>query len=256
MKLCMLLVATALWASAKTVVVSPASMGNWETTTSDPLASVSFVTGPATPPIGLGSAQFVIPADGAHFFRLRNPINFIGTLLSSVTALSYPTYQQNYTNGQAATLSFILSNGDFLFFEPVYQTGLYSGDVVPNQCPGITFCAALNQWQTWDALAGGWWDNNGFNGSNSGPPLFTLASFIAANSSLTITSVRIKAGDGAGAWDNFVGAADNFTIGIDGVSTTYNFEGVPEPSAFALGAAGLAAFAFDPRRVGASFRRR
>ncbi len=175
--------------------------------------------------------------------------------MSSFTALSYSTYQQNYNNGQAATLSFILSNGDFMFCEPVYQTGRYGGDVVPNQCAGITNCAGLNQWQTCDALAGGWWDNNGFNGFNSGPPLSMIASFVAANPLLTITSVRIKAGDAAGAWDNFVGAADNLTIRISNVLTTYDFEGVPEPSTFALGAAGLAAFAFGGHRVASSKRR-
>ena len=138
------------------IVVSPTDMGNWSVTNSDSSVTSSFVAGPGTPPLGVGSAQFQIGADGNQYIIMRDDADIAGTALSALTDLSYSTYQQNYNDGQAVYLSLVLSNSDRLYFEPVYQTGGYGGDSVPNQCAGITNCAGLGQWQNWNALAGGW----------------------------------------------------------------------------------------------------
>jgi hypothetical protein len=148
--------------------------------------------------------------------------------------------QQFSSGGQAPYLNLLIdlnNDGvahDQLFFEPVYQTGAFTGDPIPNQGTLV-----LGQWQTWDALVGGWWS---LNAGTFGPPLVTLATYIAANPTATIVNaptgaggVRILAGFGAGAWDNFVGNVDAFTIGVSGNSTTYDFEpfaagGVLEPT--------------------------
>jgi hypothetical protein len=164
--------------------------------------------------------------DGADTAQARQP-GYAGTLLSSLTALSYSTFVEvDGSGGQAPYLILSIDNtGDGtadanLFFEPVYQTGAYPGDPVPNQGALVT-----DTWQTWNALVGGWWVGTG------GPPLVTLANYAAANPTATIVNsgtglggVRIVTGFGAGAWDAFLGAADKFTIGVSGVNTTSDFE--------------------------------
>lgn len=232
-------------------VISPADMGNWTVTTSDSSVTSSFVTGPATAPLGIGSAQFQIGPDGNQYIILRDDADIAGTALSALTHLSYSTYQQQYMDGQAVYLSLVLSNGDRTYFEPVYQTGSYSGDAVPNQCAGVTNCAGLDQWQTWNALEGGWWDLNGFNSSNGGPPLFTLADYAAANPTVTIDAIRLVAGGGAGAWDNFEGNADNLTFATASKSMTFDFDPVatPEPGSFAIIFGVLSSLAVVRRRT-------
>lgn len=210
-----------------TVTVTPASMAGWITQASG-TAQVSFETGPGTPPAGTGSVQLSVGADGNSAAQVRTN-TYAGTALADLTALSYSTYvQQDGSGGQAPYLILnidldgnVATIEDQLFFEPVYQTGAYSGDPVPNQGAVTT-----GTWQTWDALAGGWWS---LDAGTFGPPLVTLSTYIAANPTATIASsssggVRIVAGFGAGAWDNFVGNADNFTIAVDGDSTSYDFE--------------------------------
>lgn len=236
----MCFLAIASFAMAGTVVVSPSNMGNWVTIDSDASVATSFVAGPPVPPFGTGSAQMTVGADGDQFTMLRDPVDYLGTALSDLKTLTYSTYQQNYIDGQAIVLSLQLSNGDKIYFEPVYQTGGYGGDPVPDQCSGITNCAGLNQWQTWDALAGGWWAASNYGGSNGGPPNFTIADYAAGNPGVTIAAIRLFAGGGAGAWDNFKGNVDGLIIGTSSVTTTFDFEpaSVPEPATFGL--AGLA----------------
>src|SRR5689334_10333569 len=131
---------TAVTASAAVIVVTPSSPNNWVQTNTDGSVSGSYVNGPGTPPAGTGSFQVNIGADGDQAVILRNDVDFNGLSISALTGLSYSTYQQNYISGQAMVLSIVMSDGNRLYFEPVYQTGGYSGAVVPNQCPGITNC--------------------------------------------------------------------------------------------------------------------
>ena len=213
------------------LVVTPSNLQGWQFVPSNgagnvPPPAVYLAPGFETPPLGTGSVHLAVGQDGNDAARLRQP-NYAGTLLSSITALSYSTFTEvDGSGGQSPYLILSVDNtGDGvadagLFFEPVYQTGAYAGDPVPNQGALVT-----DTWQTWDALVGGWWVGTG------GPPLVTLASYIAANPTATIVNtgtglggVSIVAGFGAGAWDNFLGAADNLTIGVSGNNTTYDFE--------------------------------
>lgn len=223
---------TAYAASSTTLTVTPTSLQGWQIQ-GDPGTSVAFVDGPSTPPLGSGSVRMQIPADGDLFTNLRHP-GYAGTPLASLTDLDYYTYVTTNMGGQAPYLILNVDTNndgvtdDLLFFEPVYQNGAYSGDPVPNQCVGNPLCVTPGQWQHWNALVGGWWSgNDGFGG----PPLHTLAGYEALHPGTKIVNredgaggVRIAAGGGAGAWDNFDGNADAFTIGVNNNNTTYNFD--------------------------------
>jgi uncharacterized repeat protein (TIGR01451 family) len=222
----------ALTASAQ-VVVTPANPQGWQFTASSGVGNVPppasyLAPGFETPPLGIGSVHLTPGQDGNDSAQTRQTL-YSGTLLSAITALSYSTFTE--VDGSGGQSPYIIldidTNGDTtvddrLFFEPVYQTGAYSGDPVPNQGALVT-----DTWQTWNARIGGWWS---FNAATFGPPLVTLDTYIAANPTARIMNpganggVRIVTGGGAGAWDNYLGAADNFTIGVSGVNTTYDFE--------------------------------
>lgn len=232
---------------AATLVVSPANLQGWQIQTSGTGQSVTFETGPGTPPLGIGSAEMSVGPNGAGAAQLRQT-EYGGTRLDSLTALSYSTYvQQQGSGGQAPYINLLIDTNndgvadDQLFFEPIYQTGTYGGDPVPNQCASVPGCVATGQWQTWNALEGGWW---ALSAGTFGPPLITLQTYLAAHPDATIVNsptggggVRIIAGFGALAWDNFIGNVDKFVIGVNDGSNTYDFEpadadedGVPDES--------------------------
>lgn len=232
-------------AFAATTVVSPVNMNGWDQANYDDsvgevgaatTASGSkglFVTGPGTPPSGVGSYQEEIGTDGDDAVRIRTAA-LNGALLSSITEMSYSTYVQNAADSQAPYIRILIDrdgNGttdDSLFFEPVYQNGtytmLYSQAAIANQCGGNPACVTLDTWQTWDADAGAWWSAND---SAGGPPLTTLAAYAAqypgAKIATDAPAVRIQSGGGAPTWNNFVGNIDAFTVN----GTTYDFEPTP-----------------------------
>ena len=105
-----------------------------------------------------------------------------------------------------------------LVFEP-YQ----NGTVVP----GI--------WQTWDVRAGEWWASGAPGNTvcpQSNPCTWAevLAAFPNAGIRANAGNVNFKAG---GPWlGGFVGNVDAFTIGVNGNTTTFDFEATaPVPSA-------------------------
>jgi hypothetical protein len=151
--------------------------------------------------------------------------------------------------------------GDKLFFEPVYQTPSSGNPLLPNQGSPV-----LNQWQTWNALVGGWWSDNSYGNATPGTGVKSLTAILAAytlagDTSVTISNdpsnglggVRLTSGF-ASAGDVFNTNVDNFTIGTGAKSTTYDFEpalATPEPSTLASafsGALALLGFAWVRRR--------
>jgi hypothetical protein len=204
-------------ASAATVTVTPASLHGWsvvhDTCGAASTGSVSFVSGPATPPAGSGSVRFTIGANGDSYETLRTG-QYNGTKLSDLTALDYWTYESHFgTGGQAAYLDLRVdwnSDGvqdDTITFEPIYQTS--QGTVT------------LNTWQHWSAVNGLWWSDT----LGGPPPLFTLATYIASHPNAAILggsnpNLILATGCGGAAWTNFVGNADKLTIN----GTTFDFE--------------------------------
>lgn len=233
-----------------TLVVTAANMQGWVEGVYDAVTALSttgnssmttsgtfgeFVTGPGTAPLGAGSFQEDIAANGGDGQRMMTSA-YNGVDLADIKELAYTTYVQTNVSGQATYLRLYIdldgngSTDDVLFFEPVYQTGTYGmvagAGAIPNQGT-----VTNGTWQTWDADAGGWWtSNDGFGG----PPLDTLAHYLTrpGNENAKIATdqhgVRLTAGSGAGAWDNFLGNFDKFVIRVDNgttnAKTTYDFE--------------------------------
>jgi hypothetical protein len=191
--------------------------------------STTFVTGPATPPIGTGSVQFSIGSDGNSGEELRFRA-FHGGRLDQITHLSYWTYTQvDGVGGQTVYLILTLdwdgdgAFDDLLFFEPEYQHGYTA--IVPDQGPNL-----VGVWQDWNALAGGWWSINE-PAHQPGANVNTIAAYLALHPNATIVpnnlnlgGVRLTAGLGAPSWDNFVGNADALAIGVNGTVYIYDFE--------------------------------
>jgi hypothetical protein len=195
--------------------------------------SLVFKTGIGTPPLGKGSLEFA--SSNVNFVRLRNTV-YHNTLLSSITELSYSTYVQNRENN--LDVNYIVlqidKNGDGrtddnLIFDPRYQNGHYIAGIVPDQGPTLTHI-----WQTWDMLHGGWWQGPPPRPDpDQGGSIFSLAAYINQNPSAKIINdpaiggggIRLTAGAVVGIFaPNFIGYADAFKIGVNGVTTTYDFE--------------------------------
>jgi hypothetical protein len=236
----LLVVALTFWSSvilAAVEDVTPTNLQGWQIQTSG-TSQVTFETGPATPPLGTGSAELSVGADGSGAAQLRHP-GYAGTRLGDITTLSYSTYvDQDGSGGQAPYIILqvdldgnLSTTGDrtLLFFEPAYQTAAFFPS---NPQPALM----LDTWQTWDARNGGWWSTTGAAGASPGTGVKSINHILSQYPNATIHNaatglggVRIVAGFGAGAWDNFIGNVDAFTIGISGSNTTFNFD--PEPDA-------------------------
>jgi len=261
-------------AFAETVTVSPGNMGSWSFVTTDDngnpcptCGSGGMVTGPAGPGLlGTGSANLQTATDNGQYASAIVSSALNGQLLSSITALSYSTYDVTNNGSQFPYLQLMVSwaggtplignsgPDDILTFEPPYQTAASGNPSLPDQGP--TF---LNTWQNWNALEGGWYDNY-FCGpgadSSEGHGVCSLATLIGdLPSDATITAdwngnggTELLVGYGSQG-ENYDGNVDDVTIGISGENTTYDFEPAPEPGTFLLLGAGLAALAALGRRA-------
>ena len=197
-------------------VVAPGSMGNWSFSFLDNGFNVcgscqngSMVYGPATPPLGVGSANIgTTPGNGAGAATIGTT-DLNGIALSALTALTYSTYDTLNNGSQFPFLRLHISytgtaNGggagsDSLFFEPPYQTPATGNPSLPTQGNEV-----MNLWQNWNALAGGWWDNNNVAhaGQRFGGPGGTydgvapLSTFLSFYTSATITGSSFFNNDG------------------------------------------------------------
>ena len=240
-------------ASAATVVVRPSALDSWAAQARDPSGTpvplgnpycngaVNFVAGPASPPLGVGSAELKTgngTTGGDCSAELRNSA-YSGVKLSALTALSYWTYDVSNNGQQFPYLELNIDTtgtgatpDDALFFEPPYQASGAGGTDCASQAATV-----LNTWQQWNALSGCWWSNDGT--LNPGTGTGTLADYLGAHPNATIVNsstggaVHLVVGF-ASPTDQFDGNVDAFTIGVSGSSTTYNFEpNLPTPTSAA-----------------------
>lgn len=242
------LVMPAQWASAAnpppnvTVVVSGSSLATSKT---DPGISSkwffyndnndtidntlgTFVSGPATPPLGTGSAQIAVSGTGRSNIATYR---FAGTVLSTLTTLDFSLYTPSAANntGNANTTGFLNFNVDFdgsdtwqrrLVFDPYYNSGL-AGEPT----------TAENTWQTWDAINGGnaMWTYSGADWPGTSTPGDTarkwsdiLASYPGVRIRVSDPWLGIRVGDpnSGGLTENI----DAFQIGTASRTTTFDFE--------------------------------
>jgi hypothetical protein len=215
-------------AGAVTTPVTAAEPGDWTETSGScggtTTATHAYEEGPATPPSGTGSHELAVGTNGNSFPTLR--LNeFDGTPIEDIDTLTYATYVDSGSGQQAPYfIIYVDKTGDGvqdeqLVFEPFYQSTTYNN---ADQGPIV-----LDTWQVWDVANGGSYVNLG----GSPTPNFTLAEYAAANPGATIAtsvasgSIRIAAGCGAGAWDNFVGNIDEVIIDVaDMPVQKYDFE--------------------------------
>ncbi|MEP7204166.1 MAG: right-handed parallel beta-helix repeat-containing protein [Ilumatobacteraceae bacterium] len=215
--------------AAAPIVVKTSSMNGWVIVDDNGNGggSGSFVVGPATPPAGTGSARLQLSAANAGWI-FAGAADLVGTRLANITSLGYDTYRASADAGNNLAISLSI-NIDYdlndayvawqgrLVFEP-YQT---VGGGVPQ-----------NTWQHWDATAGRWWQSgNAFvGGVTVGQPCGQATpctwaqvktTFPNAGVHATLGALNLKAGSG---WAGFDGNADNLTVGVSGVDTTYDFE--------------------------------
>jgi hypothetical protein len=182
--------------------------------------SGTFVIGPATAPLGVGSFNKQTP-DGSAKVYLFN-FDHIGVAISSITAINYSTYistpgsdarQAPSINIQIDKNGGTFETGDFatLVFEPVYNTT--QGNV------------AVGSWQTWDAIRSGtasWWATGGSSLCPPAGTFCTWADVLSRYPGATIVGgFGINQGSGNGGLNASV---DGLTLGVTGTTTTYDFE--------------------------------
>lgn len=176
----------------------------------------TFVAGPGTPPLGAGSLQLVTPtgADKVYLFNY----DYVGQPLSSIDDVVYATYRGVGTGAQVPSINIEIDfNGGaeggyaVLVFEPVYNPG--QGTVTDDT------------WQIWDAFAGDsavWWSSKPINGVCAFNCFVPWSTILANNPDAVILGgVGINQGSGNPGLD---AAVDYLTVGVDGDSTTYDFE--------------------------------
>jgi hypothetical protein len=239
----LLLGASVVPAFAATTVVTQASLANnisdvlarptsWffyndETDTIDNTLG-SFVVGPQTAPLGLGSAQ--ISLTGTQRRNLAT-YQFSGTKLSSITTLKFSTYNPSAGNGGSVNRSGYLNfNVDFNGSDTWQKRLVY----VPSQNGTVL----QNTWQEWDAISSGsaMWAYSGATWPVTGQPGTTLKSWNQILSDYP--GVRIRVTD---SWlgirvgepypDGYTENIDAFKFGTAAGTTVYDFEPtVPGPT--------------------------
>jgi len=133
-----------------TVIVKPEHMNGWGFLEEDPNGTGILEYGPATPPLGNGSAHLYVDATGRE---LLGTLDFAGSRLDEITELGYSTYVTSTLNGpRAISLQF---NIDYDITDTITDT--WQGRLVYEPVYDGSQAVAADVWQTWDPLAGNWW---------------------------------------------------------------------------------------------------
>jgi hypothetical protein len=216
-----------------TVIVSPATMRGWafyNDQADAPCTDTSvcrLVQGPGSPSAGTGSAELATgsASDGVALVLQ----DYKGTRLDSITDLHYSTYRQTADAGNNLAIA-LQFNVDYDLTD---QSAGYQGRLVYEPYQGVGGNVPRNTWQSWDARAGQWWGTRAsvpVNGVLTTNPCVQatpctwstlLAIFPNVGVHATYGAVILKAGSG---WANFRGNVDAFSIGINGATTTFDFE--------------------------------
>ncbi|MEO7712141.1 MAG: hypothetical protein ABIV10_04415 [Gemmatimonadaceae bacterium] len=178
----------------------------------------AFVTGPATPPLGVGSITLTTPTP-ADKVQLYN-FDHIGTKLADIRSMSYSTYRTIGAFEQVTAINVVIdfngpkTDGGFstLVFEPVYNN--------TTQGPVVS-----GRWQNWDAYKGGngiWWSTRAINGVCARECYVTWETIVSNNPNATILGgFGLNQGRGGEA---LVASADALHLDTKNMSITYDFE--------------------------------
>jgi hypothetical protein len=191
--------------------------------------SGGFEAGPATPPLGSGSAFLTVDATARRAFETFGAYG--GTRMDDISSLRYGSYQDNNSNTVVAIslqfdIDYDLNDADNTFqgrlaFEP-YLTGTVQQNV----------------WQTWDAYAGKWYGSKttaivgGVSVAQPCQPA-TPCTWAQVLTLFPNAGVRNTASSGllfkaGGPWSpGFDGNVDAFKVGIGSFRTNYDFEAAP-----------------------------
>jgi parallel beta-helix repeat protein len=213
-----------------TVVVSPANQNGWVFFDDNPgtgTGSGGFEPGPATPPLGTGSAFLTVDSQGRYAVATAA---YAGTRMDDLAGLLYSSYQNNNSNTVVAiSLQFDID------YDLNDTTTNYQGRLVFE--PYLTGTVQQNVWQNWNPRAGNWYGTrttvpvNNVNVAQPCQPATpctyqqVLALFPNAGVWNSGGGVLFKAG---GPWSpGFDGNFDALTIRHGGSLINYNFEHVP-----------------------------
>lgn len=211
--------------AAGTIIITPDNPNGWWFYEETPTGSGTFTYGPLTPPLGGGSMQLTVNGTGGEIF---GTFAFVGTRLDAITSLSYSTYRSIGSSALAPSLQLDIDTDvtdtntawqGRLVYEPYY----------------ITQNVLTGAWQTWNTLdnatsTGNWWFTRAPGNaicSISSPCTWAkvLANFPNAgirSAGANTGALQFKAGGG---WaGGFVGNVDAFSIGVNNIVTTYDFE--------------------------------
>ncbi|HEX8227695.1 MAG TPA: hypothetical protein VF826_00085 [Chloroflexia bacterium] len=218
-------------AANATVEVTPGNMQGWAFVVESGAGTGQLASGPAGG-LGAGSAHFNLTTSNGGVRLASANSDYVGVRLDDLEELSYSTYQQQ-TGAQAVALQLAMD------YNSTDTSTVYQGRLVYEPYQDLGNAAVVSGvWQTWDALRGGdakWWmtNNGNFNtlyGTNPCPQaspctldqILTLFPNAAIHTDPNHGGVMLKAGAGWPA--GWMGSADALTVGVNGNTTTYDFE--------------------------------
>lgn len=199
------------------VKVSDLNPQGWAFFNEGATGSGSFVTGPATPPVGTGSVNLTVDSTGRHAIgKIYQNIRF-----DQITELGYSTYQASANPAVAISMQFQLD------YDLTDANQAFQGRLTYE--PYHTETVQQNTWQTWTPLTGKWWAS-GAPGNTVCPQATpcTWAQVLAAfpnagiHASPTLGAVIFRAGGPVNF--PFTGNVDNFTFGVNNTDTVTDFE--------------------------------
>ncbi|MBL8181931.1 MAG: carboxypeptidase regulatory-like domain-containing protein, partial [Blastocatellia bacterium] len=216
------------------ITVTPSDMLGWSFVQENAgVASGRMMTGPATPPLGTGSARITVDATAGQAFMKDA---YSGVRFADITALSYSAYQHSGANPSIhATLAFDVDS------DVTDGINGYQGRIVyePYNDPANTFTPAT--WQTFDAMSptAKFWGSSGSGVRpltvacpQSAPctkaQILTLFPNLGIRNNVPMTSIgRVIFKVGSGAAPGLDASVDNLVIGVNSVNDTYNFDETP-----------------------------